>query len=258
MPRTGFTLLRIMVGLFLLAFIGCGDEPASGNLDEDPVADIDLDISQLLPYCPYWYRLTFYATGSTDDVTPSDDLEVRWDRENDGDWDTDWQPMWWPEYYYTPDMDELLGIDSTWAVRCEVRDEAHNVSECVEEFHMGPFPVAPDILPTRVQIKVGSDIDSDVDTLHVDESFEMSHTYLCWGVPVGQEHEIHYLIDGELIGECTRNCSDHLCVTTGCGYTSSFEEPGQHTATVILDPDNFIEESDETNNELTKTLTVIQ
>ncbi len=58
--------------------------------------------------------VSFDASGSSDDDTPQEELEIRWDFENDGSFDVDWTP--------TKITTHIFETAGTFTVRLEVRD----------------------------------------------------------------------------------------------------------------------------------------
>lgn len=230
--------------LAIAVLIACGDEEIQAPDSLPPEVIVNVQVRELAG-CPFWLELLFDAAGSTDDVSLPGWLLARWDQENDGTWDTDWQQASLV-HRYVPEMEALLAVDSTWTTRCQVRDEAGNVSDHVEVFDIGPMPTAPDLILTSLEVP---------DTVRVGSIFSVIPSYLCWGMGTGWSYEARYLRDGNQIEQQTISCSTELCVSTG--RNSSIDEPGHHMIAVVLDPDNLVAEEDETNNVMQAPLTVI-
>ena len=70
-------------------------------------------------------EVTVDASASTDTETPSADLEVRWDFQNDGTWDTSWSAGKVATFTYPS--------DGTYTVRMEVRDGIGQVASLTRE-----------------------------------------------------------------------------------------------------------------------------
>jgi len=69
------------------------------------------------------------ASGSWDAETPAEELEVRWDYDNDGVWDTDWST--------TRVMHHSFGETGEYTVGVQVRDSAYQVDETHESVTLG-------------------------------------------------------------------------------------------------------------------------
>ena len=86
---------------------------------------------------------TFDASGSSDVETPSDQLQVRWDFDNDGTWDTGWST--------TKTLTHQFGSAGTYTVALEVQDAGGmtNVTTCQVEV-AEPIPELPMVATTTI------------------------------------------------------------------------------------------------------------
>lgn len=88
MPRksaTWITLLHLAVSAVVLLTLGCGDEKST-NPNVEPTASFTLDPAA----GPVETVFQFDASGSSDPEDSVSELQVRWDWESDGTWDTGW------------------------------------------------------------------------------------------------------------------------------------------------------------------------
>ena len=247
-PRT---LTVLSLGLIGMA-TGCGNDHMEQILDPLPDACFDTNVEQIHADCAYWLTLRFDASCSSPGTTEMDRLEVRWDVENDGVWDTPFSGIG-EAYFYEPSMSALLAAESLWTARCQVRDEDGNVAETTETFPIGPMPQEPDIIAGRVSFQTEDHL--DVDMVRAGEVFGIGVDDLCWGELDGFTYKTEYFIDGDLVYEQWSGCDMSLCGGHGkLGFT--LYEPGEYSVTVTLDASDDLVETDELNNSSTEVLLV--
>lgn len=83
------------------------------------------------------YNFAFDASGSTDKEGSTSDLQVRWDFESNGSWDTDWD--------YDKTVNHQYGNEDTYTVKLEVKDtegltDQYSISITVENNGGGGTP----------------------------------------------------------------------------------------------------------------------
>ena len=84
----------------------------------------------------------FDASGSIDDETPLAELEVRWDWEDDGTYDTDWSTVKTPTHQYS--------IQGGYTIRLQVRDEVDMTDDEIHSVtvHSDGDPVPMTLIPS--------------------------------------------------------------------------------------------------------------
>jgi hypothetical protein len=154
-----------------------------------------------------------------------------------------------------------------WRARCEVRDEAGNVSADRDSVSLpaGWF-TAPDLVARRAVVDTIQGEYATTDTVRAGQTCWIFHSNLRWlDEPVPDaEFEVEIFIDGELATTRMLPVAPNLywgyrCFDNGPYYGEpfSFDTPGTHTITVIVDPGNVVAETDETNNAFTRELVVV-
>ena len=210
----------------------------SANLDEDANCAFDFDFF-LDPTC------------SRDDETQTSDLEIRWDFDNDGVWDTDFGDLAVTRSSY-PDPGATV-----WNAKLQVRDQEGRTASTTEAIPIGPFPTAPDIIVGRVCLEPGFNPDFCEDTVAAGEEFGIM-VYATYFDPsgTGSSREV-VTLNGEILRQSVESVWSELFGCSGAGggpYT--IDEPGVYELVLHLDYDNDIAETDETNNTYTMTVTV--
>lgn len=228
----------------LLAAFGCSEDADMG-IDRTPEVAVDVTVNEL-GGCAYWLEVLYHARRSTDDRTAPYALEARWDLADDGTWDVDWRPLHEVQRC-EPDMDALLAGGDDWILRCQVRDAAGNVAEHVEAFSLKDMPRAPDLEAVTLR---GEEV------LQAGKGRWLSVNYVSWGLPEDTLFDLAVLVDGREQVRLERKCNRRLCANYGIGPVVA-EKTGEAVITVVLDPDDRIAETDETNNVLTYTASVV-
>ena len=118
--KTGVVLLACLLPL---ALDGCSDSTVPVDDDKHPHAEIEIYFKD---YVTEGYPFTHFDVNPlrcSDDITPRHRLDVRWDFQDDGHWDTEFEPL---EYIDGVRLSPLPR--DVWRVRCEVRDGISQVS----------------------------------------------------------------------------------------------------------------------------------
>ena len=196
-------------------------------------------------------RFGVNASPSTDNLADADDLEARFDFDDDGDWDTDWWRLELVEYY----PDTLP--DSLWTTRCQVRDPSGNISEAVQTMDIrssvhvpdypdirgGPFRVYRPEKEIFVRFATG--------VLSVDPGEMVYYEYYIgdWVTEDDQDYKIELYLGNELIRERWRTPSAPIgwCFRYGAVDTA-LTVPGDHLLRLVMDGENDISEVQEGNN----------
>ena len=240
------------LGLLLLATVACNDTNEPALVDAAPTACLDLQVSTGL----YWLdhgiiQVTFgvdpLCTG--DDVTRRHNLEVRYDYEADGAWDTDWQDL---GYVGCVQPDPLPA--DIWRVRMEVRDEAGNVSLAeAEQALPAEVPRQPDIGMTRLEFS-----STIVSVDGVTELDQCVSTQVIWGWRLDEYSYVvcEMYVDDELVNQeevlvargVNMNCDRGTCFPAFYNDIADDLTPGIHEVTVIIDATDLVPEADESNN----------
>ncbi len=243
-------LLAVVV-LGILA--GCSSEDGLCPRDLPPTACIRMGVVRFVSHCPLAIRFHANPDCSEDDRTPYEDLQIRWDFDADGTWDTGFGPMksrW--------DAGPSSLCDTIWHLRCEVRDLAGQTGETTDSLDLRPLlPRPPDIIAGEVTVRL-LDSAGEVDTVSVGQRFCILICERCWMDPTDDSFLIEYQLDGEVIGQVWSHVSPPMggCWGSGnCNFT--IDQAGTHHMKVTLDAGNTIVETNETNNIGVKDLVVI-
>jgi hypothetical protein len=236
----------------LLALAACDTTDPAGP-DRAPEADLALAVYAHAgdEFSAPSISFAVNPLGSRDDVTNRPDLDVRWDFEADGAWDTAFAPLEF-EDCFLPDPLPL----GSWRARLQVRDAAGNVSLAEAE------KALPDWVP------VGADL--VLDDAHALVTWSSNEGIIScrihadawsWGIADPPVVVFEVLVDGEPVGtregapftiarrECDRQ-DDWGSVRVDDAYVEiiDFMTPGTHTITVRADATDVVDEVDETNN----------
>lgn len=213
MPRAVLAL-----ALFLLA-------PLASATGAAPVAAFTTDRSTGIPETGDGLGTEFrFIPGSTTDPdTPFSDLELRWDWEGDGSWDTAWAPFSAGYHGYT--------AAGTYSPALEVRDPQGNVDSAVG----GPLLVEATRTLTLGQAASGSFVEEQQRhdyTLVVPESHLNLVIDLDWAHVAGNNLDLYVRMDGR---PDRNNCSPPACVEAASTQTGGvericirFSEPGTY------------------------------
>lgn len=213
------------------------------------------------------YTFTYFScdpAGCRDDRTNRADLELRWDYEADGVWDTEFESLAYIRNF-RPSPLPLPGTD--WRIRCEARDGDGMTGTGSAVVPMpADTPRAPDLVARRAVVDTIYDGWTSTDTVRVGQDFHVLLSHIRWL----QESDYfttfvaRLLIDGEPDLEWDVHLVSNIRwgipgweASQFYGQSVRIDEPGTHTLTVIVDTGGDIAETDETNNSFTRELEVV-
>ena len=241
-----------------LSFASCKDTVWPERDATPPVADLRLSVWKADDVCPCIAVFAVNPVGSSDNVTERDALQVRWDFDNDGIWDTDYRAL--DMLAYDPDP---LPVD-TWTVRCEVRDLAGNTAVAVASMTLPAWlPVPDDLVAGAVRVyknDVGC-VCGPVDTLLVGQGFSVTAYRQDWLTPSGLPLTSALVLDGVQVSEAasTTIMPDRFsCGQFRATVAAGFATAGVHEIKVVVDTHDDIAETDETNNVSVREIVVIE
>lgn len=226
--------------------LGCANQTVVPD-EEAPVACFTMRLSGWdSTFCALSMDFGLDVVCTSDNATKQEHLQVRWDFQNNGLWDTPYE-NWTPyEIAHVPDPSW-----SAWKVRMGVRDLAGNEAEYADSMSLSFLPQEPDLVMGRIFLSPG--------TVVAGKPFWVWTTHSCFeGLAGRQSYTVTIYIDGVKIGErdepCDKNWSE--CSTFGVD-DAMVDTAGQHEVSVVLDVDDRIPETDETNNTLTIEITAV-
>ena len=196
--------------------------------------------------CLYQFVFTLDASCVTDDVTAPASLQVRWDFQNDGTWDTG---------FSTTKLVQNVTPNpvATWIARLEVRDADGKTAQTTRALPLGPLPVSPDLEAGRVTFRQQTGL---VDTVRVNEDFTLTVNQTCAGDFPSWEARISR--NGVVLDSLMLGCSGGVFGCTGGGRDGwAIATPGTYQFTAVIDSDNQHVETNEGNNVAQGTLVVI-
>jgi hypothetical protein len=248
-------LMSILVAALLVA--GCNDDDPAEPTNRPPVACFSMsatphpDRLDSVIICPYNFDFMLDPTCTWDDETRTSDLEIRWDFDNDGVWDTEFGDL---VVTRSSDPDPAATV---WSARLQVRDQEGLTASIAEEIPVGPFPTAPDIIAGRICLEPGYSPDFCEDTVAAGEEFGIMIYATYFGPSgTGSSREV-VTLNGEILRQSVNNVWGELFdCNGGGGGPYQIDEPGEYDLVLYLDYDNEIAETDETNNTYTMTVTV--
>lgn len=244
---------------------GCFDSQPSETTGPNPGAPRAVIEIYFKDYVTEGYPFTHFdcnPLGCSDNRTPRHRLDVRWDFDADGSWDTDFAPL---EFIDGVQLSPLPR--DMWRVRCEVRDGDGNVSAVADSVTMpADWYVAPDVVARRAVVDTIQFEFSTTDTVRVGQVCWIHTSNLRWFDDYYGALEItnELYIDGDLATSRTipgyRNLEWAIRGFEAIPFYSepfSFDTPGVHTLTVVVDVGDDVAETDEANNTFTRDLVVI-
>jgi hypothetical protein len=197
------------------------------ELDETPPNIVlDLSVYTINANTPHSISFFIMPRGSSDNFSSYKELQVRWDFENDGEWDTEFQDL----VSIADFVPKTLPSD-TWVVKCEMKDMAGNVSTHTESYQLpGWVATPPDVIAGEIRLLKRNSGSALGDTLNVGEDFYISLPRQDWlnedDVVVTQR----YFVDNQLVGE---NFSEAVFPDPiGLRFPINLEHEGIHTTGV--------------------------
>jgi len=242
-----------LLGIILLLALAACDTTDPEAPDKAPEADLALTIyshagdEYHVPYVSFAVN----PLGSRDDWTNRPDLDVRWDFEADGVWDTEYTPLEFEDCF----LPEPLPV-GTWRARLQVRDTAGNVSEAESEKALPDWvPVGTDIVLadphalitwSSIEGVISYRVHADAWSWHMADSPAVVFEVLVDGEPAGTREGVPFAIASR---ECDRQ-DKRGTVRADDPYVEIIEymTPGAHTITVRADATDLVDEINETNN----------
>jgi hypothetical protein len=224
-----------------------------------PVADVSVSVvpsSASQTACPAIGVFRMNPMGSRDDVTPRDELLVRWDFENDGVWDTDFEQLSVRLAQPRP-----LPVDQ-WTVRCEVKDQAGNARVLERTLELPEWlPVPDDVIAGTATVYALASPLTVADTLRVGQPYGVSIGHREWMSTSGLPLTVAVYIDGTLARSTVTTTSypnAQCCRGAGVAISGGITEAGLHEVRVVLDADGSIAESNEDNNTAVTSIVVVE
>lgn len=238
-----------------MTLTGCGDSGLPSGDTTPPEAEISLSIGRWNATCPLVVWFNINPMGSTDDVTDRDALKVRWDFDNDGTWDTGYEQISLREHEPNP-----LPI-GFWSVRCEVSDQAGNASVVADTIPLPTWlPEPPDIVAGDLTVFLPGDFGAPMDTLTVGQGFDLSINRRDWLVPGGETIRLEIRFDGVRtrdLWSATHYPHFRHCESVGVYLDAGFATPGLHEISCVIDADDDLAETDESNNLAVRGIVVV-
>ena len=258
--------VRARLPLVLALLVGtaaCDDDgPARPAADAPPTAALT---ASFIDVVNEGYAYTAFAAnplGCRDDRTPRRDLQVRWDWEADGEWDSGFIPL---EYMMGFVPSPLPSPGALWTVRCEVRDEAgHVVAAAASARLPAPWFTAPDLVARRANVDTLFAY-AGTDTVRSGCVYHVMANHLRWTAEgTGGDMAIDVYVDGVRVQRTRQALAPNLSTFTDCEGNAQYVDcrlvagdPGLHTITVVVDAEDGFAETDETNNTHTRTFVVV-
>jgi hypothetical protein len=196
--------------------------------------------------------VSFYIdpTASRDNSTETEDLAIRWDFNNDGEWDTDYVPL---EGIWDHEPEPLpVGI---WSVACEVKDQAGLASTAVDTLVLPDWvPVVPDVGLGIITVNSGGDPFVHADTLQAGESFRIHAWRTDWLHDYDTSIVQRLFVDDQLVEELSGSAGyPHLrtCFAVGGRFSDGVFDVGNHVVRVELEILDGPLDTDLSNNSAT-------
>jgi hypothetical protein len=219
-----------------------------------PVADLRLSLWNAEELCPFVAIFSVNPVGSTDDRTDYNLLEVRWDFDDDGIWDSEFGPL---------DMEAwdpgILPV-GIWTARCEVRDLGGNTDQATASMTLPEWlPEPPDIASGEMLLSQAGR-GSAPDTLTAGLDFTVNAFRQDWVIPAAQHMITALYIDGVLVHETAALSvmpSRGMCPRYVRKVVGGIATPGLHELQVVVDAHHEITETDEGNNTTTRQVVIV-
>jgi hypothetical protein len=252
--------MRRRIAAFLIAILnvfflpGCSDNVTRIDLSENnrpPVACFDIYATKFAT-CPFVLEFVLDPSCTTDDKTKLEDLEIRWDYDNDGNWDTSLGPLTTIDYWRPDPV-----LEPVWVVRCIVYDGAGKSATHTDSLAWTPIPQFPDLAAGSLSVTL-SGTNTAADTILVGQQVDIMIFESCWGDFSITNYRTDFYKDSELLFQSDRTCAGewHECHGFGKAWIV-FNEPGDYLISATLDARDDYLEADETNNNATTPLTVL-
>ncbi|MCP4571670.1 MAG: hypothetical protein GY838_04905 [bacterium] len=252
-------LLALVVGI-----VACSEPFIPPDNGDPPVVKLH---ARYLDFQVEGYTYTYFScdpAGCSDDRTNRADLQLRWDFEADGVWDTEFEPLAFMRSFLPL---PLPLPDSVWRIRCEAMDGDGLTSVGVDTVRMPvTTPRAPDLVARRAVVDTVRGGWTTTDTVRAGQPFHVLLSNIRWfpEPDLSRWFTSELLIDGERALTWTLPMDHNIhwghegfVASEYYGQATSIAEPGTHTLTVVLDTGDDLAETDETNNSFDRELVVI-
>ena len=186
-------VIPVIALIFLL--VGSSGCSETTSVESGLVAHLTLSVDLRESYAPLSVDFALDPTMTVTSFSPLDSLEVRWDVDDDGEWDTDFRRLrimsraWMPHIPFT-----------TWYARCEVRDKMGNTSIAADSLSMPLWaPKGADLVAGELFISNSYVMTGSSDTLLADSKFYISMSARMWDDYFTVKPILRCYIDGELL-----------------------------------------------------------
>ncbi len=246
--------MRIVLPMFALLFlIACSSVPELDH--EAPVIWLQLSTWYTEGNCPMSVVFSLNPNHSSDNVSSLDECRIRYDFDDDGQWDTEFEEpvlrQWEPEFNLPAGQ---------WVVKCELKDAMGNSAVHTETLDMPAWtPTAPDVIAGRITLQGFAPNEP--------------HPAVRAGVPVriflvaqdwinDEDILIHqaYFLDDVLIGELERSprlCPSNLCCASIFELDDGWTEVGLHDLRIEVTIEGNSPDTDPSNNSPSTVIEVI-
>ncbi len=235
-----------------VAFVGCSDTTGP---EPSLIAHLSLSVEEVESFLPLEMRFVLDPMKTISRLGSPDSLEVRWDLDGDGTWESDFVRLRVNEPRSLPVLPYR-----TWSARCEVRDKYGNYSIAGETIAL------PSCLPVGPDLVVG-------ELIVTDEFWSIDHLdTLCVNTPIYVQLPSRAW-DNRLLTLCQVNCYiDGVRRSTwdrwipGPFYRRDvidpqgpffIAEPGTHQLEIEIVAPDYVEEVDLSNNRKTKSVVFV-
>jgi len=245
---------RIVLPLLTLLFLAaCSSVP---EVDKEP-PHIELQLATWFfdSSCPLSVAFSISPFLSSDNASGLDECRIRYDFDDDGQWDTEFEEVILREWNPGLNMPE-----GQWTVRCEMKDAMGNVATHTEVLDMPDWtPTAPDVLAGRITINGFTPMEPHP----VVQAGDPVWIYLVAQDWIHDEEIIihqEYYLDDVLIGQQDRSprfCPSHLCCASILRMAEGFTEVGMHELRIEVTIPGDSPDTDPSNNFPTTVFEVI-
>ena len=244
-------IYRLSLFTTLILLINCSDEVSL--IDENPpIGCLSYSVQQIDESTEFGCEtiIELNASCTIDSINATRDIKVRWDLDNDGNFDTEFDTVKTVRHSYNISTGQK-------SITMEAMDLSGNTSILTQHLFMTKVVTKSDLVAGFITI---SPIDQAVnlDTVKVGEEFLIFANKKCIGDFSNPFFTTSIYLDGNMIGELESGCSGGSA--GGCGGGSilySISQPGTYELYFNLDSSNKYEEENENNNRsFSKTLIV--
>ena len=248
-------ILRAIASICLITLVvSCGDPSETEQDQTPPVVQFELSVWKRSSDIPMSVAFYIDPRKCSDDQSSSENLEARWDFNNDGIWDTELGPV---ETFICRTPPVLP--EGTWEVKCELHDAGGNVSTGSESLEMPDWtPSSPDIIAGSIRLALNN---SEIDSVRVGETLNWYTLRQNWVNEESMVVRYRYYINDEYIGDSSHEaqyCPSHLFCTEWYSISGGLNAPGNYQLRVEMSLEGEIEETDLENNTSTRLIYVYE